>query len=265
MVRTVPLDKIIVQGTDYRTHPRVAIKINKIGTDTTTASYLEIDGKVTGQIIQDVAPLAKDNTKINGPLDISRLPLVIPPDTDFSVQGGAGAKFRIIGTLYQLAPGEAVPGDLMARFNEQANKYIRYVTGTYSFGAATEWSAGTEVELYSLTPTTVEKYVFNDLLMIDYTGFTASAGDVAIKFYIDNNPLEYLESTNLTRGVDMLSIPHQDDVAVNEQVFTLKDFPIEVLGDHTLKITAENVSGSAISLSSASITLYAVAEYEKKG
>ena len=265
MVRTVPLDKIIVQGTDYRTHPRVAIKINKIGTDATTASYLKIDGKDTGQIIQDVAPLAKENTKINGPLDISRLPLVIPPDTDFNVEGGAGAKFRIIGTLYQLAPGEAVPGDIMARFNEQANKYIRYVTGTHDFGAATEWSAGTEVELYSLTPATVEKYVFNDLLMIDYTGFTATPGDVAIKFYIDNNPLEYLESTNLTRGVDLLSIPHQDDVAVNEQVFTLKGFPIEVLGDHTLKITAENVSGSAITLSSASITLYAVAEYEKKG
>ena len=99
MVRTVPLDKIIVQGTDYRTHPRVAIKINKIGTDTTTASYIEIDGKVTGSIIQDVAPLAKENTKINGPLDISRLPLVIPPDTDFSVQGGSGAKFRIIGPV----------------------------------------------------------------------------------------------------------------------------------------------------------------------
>ena len=265
MVRTVPLDKIIVQGTKYKTHSRVALKINKIGTDAATASYLKIDGKDTGQIIQDVAPLAKENTKINGPLDISRLPLVIPPDTDFSVQGGAGAKFRIIGTLYQLAPGEAVPGDIMARFNEQANKYIRYVTGSYSFGAATEWSAGTEVELYSLTPATVEKYVFNDLLMIDYTGLTPSAGDVAIKFYIDNNPLEYLESTNLARGIDMLSIPHQDDVSVNEQVFTLKAFPIEVLGDHTLKITAENVSGSAIALSSASITLYAVVEYEKRG
>ena len=265
MPKTVPLDKIITQGTTYTTHSRVAIKINKVGTDATSASYLEIDGKVTGNLIADVAPIHKTSSYIVGPLDISRLPLVIPPDTDFSVEGASGANFRIIGTLYQLAPGEAIPGDIMSRFQEQHNKYITYVSNTYSFGAATSWSDGTEVTLYTLTPNTVERYVFNDLLMVDYTGFTPSVGDVAIKFYLDNNPLEYLESENLDRGIDLLSIPHRDDVASNEEPFTLKNFSIEVPGDHTFKVTATNVSGSDISLSSASITFYAVAEYEKKG
>jgi len=263
MPRTIVLDKIITQGTTYRTHRRVALEILKLGTDTTTASYLEIDGKVTGSIIEDVAPLHAENTKINGLLDISRLPYVVPPDTDFSVQGGSGANFRIVGRLHQLHPTEAVPAGLMSRFERQFDHYIRYVTGSYSFGAATSWADDTEVTIYSLTPATIEQYRFDDLLMIDYTGFTPSAGDVVIQFYLDNNPLENLLSTNLDPGVEMLSIPHQDDVAANLDVFTLKDFPIDVLGDHTLKITATNVSGSAITLSSASITLYGVAEYKK--
>jgi len=262
-MRTFVLDKIITQGTDYRTHRRVAMLIERLGTDTTTASHLEVDGKVLGDIIEDVAPLHYENTKINGLLDISRLPYVIPPDVNFSVEGGSGANFRIIGKLYQLDPGEAVPGTLMSRFGEQPNKYMQYVAGTYSFGAATSWSDGTEVELYSLTPATIEKYLFNDLLMVDYTGFTPSAGDVMVQFYVDNNPIEFLESTNLDRGVDMLSIPHQDDVAANLDLFTLRQFPIELLGDHTLSVTATNVSGSAITLSSASITLYGIAEYQR--
>ena len=263
MARIVKLDKIITQGTSYRTHRRVAMLIEKIGTDTTTASRLVIDNKLTGDIIEDVAPLHAENTKINGLLDISRLPYVILPDTDFEVTGGSGAKFRIVGKLYQLEAGEPVPSNLTGRYNSQFDKYIQYITGTYSFGSATEWADGTEVEIYSLTPATIEKYIFNDLLMIDYTGFSVNAGDVIIQFYIDNNPIEYLECTNLDRGIDMLSMPHQDDVSVNTDVFTLKDFPIELLGDHTLSITATNVSGSAISLSSASITLYGVVEYER--
>ena len=263
MSKTFVLDKILVEGTSYRTHPRVALKINKIGTDATSATHLKIDGKVLGDLIEDVAPLHYENTKINGLLDISKLPYVVPPDTDFEVEGASGAKVRVVGTLYQLAPGEAVPGDIMSRFDEQPGKFLRYVTGSYSFGTATSWADGTEVDVYTLTPSTIEKYVFNNLLMVDYTGFTANPGDVVIQFYMDNNPIEYLESTNLDRGVDLLSIPHQDDVAVNLDLFTLKDFPIEVLGDHTFKVTAKNVSGSAISLSSASITLYAVAEYSK--
>jgi len=262
-MREIKLDKVITQGTTYTTHSRVCLKITKIGTDTTTASHLKINGKELGDLIEDVAPLHAENTKINGLLDISRLPYVVLPDTDFLVEGGSGANFRIVGSLYQLEPAEAVPPELRTRDAEQINHYIRYVTGSYSFGSATEWAAGNEVTLYTLTPTTIERYLFNDLLMIDYTGFTANAGDVAIQFYMDNNPIEYLLSTNLDAGIDMLSIPHQDDVAANTDLFKLSDFPIEVLGDHTLKITAKNVSGSAISLSSASITLYGVAEYHR--
>jgi len=268
VAHTIPLDKVIVQGVDYRTHPRVALKIKRIGTDAATPSYLEIDGKVTGNLIADVAPMRKTNGYIVGPLDISRKPLVIPPDTDFAVKGASGAKFRIIGTLYQLAPGEAVPGDLMARFKEQSEKYITYKSGSYAFGTDEAWADGTEVTLLTLTPSTIEKFKFNDIIMVDYANMSPGPGDIVIQFYLDNNPLEYLESENVERGIDLLSIPHRDDVASNEEPFSLKDFPIELKGDHTLKVTAKNVSGSSITPPSGtaiSLTLYMVAEYEKGG
>lgn len=264
MPKTFVLDKILAEGNSYRTHPRVAYLIQKIGTGATSAVHLTVNNVALGDIIEDVAPLHKENTKINGLLDLGNLPYVIPPDTDFQVEGASGAKIRVVGTIYLLEVGEAIPSNIATRFKEQGNHYLKYVSNSYSFGAATSWDAGNEVTLYTLTPATIETYKFNNLLMINYSGFTANPGDVAIQIYVDNTPVEYLESDNLPGGIDLLSIPHQDDVAVNEDVFSLKNYPVEVGGDHTLKITAKNVSGSAISLSSASITLYAVAEYIRK-
>ncbi len=262
-MKVVPLDKILAVGTTYTTHRRLVYVINKIGTDDTSSQRLVIDGKNLGVITDDVAPMHKTNSYIVGPLDLGNMFYVIPPDTDFYLSGSSGAYMRIIGKILQLEPGETTPTEYQSRFNSQPDNYRMYVTGTYSFGTATAWSDDDEVTLYTLTPVTIEKYIFNNIVMIDYTGFSASAGDVVIRFYLDNNPIEYLASENLDTGIDLLSIPHRDDVSVNETPFTFKDLPIEVEGDHTFKVTATNVSGSDISLSSASITFYAVCDYHR--
>jgi len=265
MVTVFKLDKVITEGTSYKTHARVAYVVKKLGTDAASATHLKVDNKPLGDLIRDVAPMRKTSSYIIGPLDLGELSYVIPPDTDFVVEGASGAKMRLIGEIHLLEPGETLAGDLMGRFDRQTEHYKTYVTGSYSFGSATEWADGDEVELYTLTPSTIEKYIFNGIIMVDYTGFTPNPGDVAIQFYLDNSPIENLFSTNLAGGIDLLSMPHRDDVASNEKPFTLEDFPIEVEGDHTLKITAKNVSGGAISLNSASITLYAIVEYIKGG
>jgi len=265
MAKIIPLDKIITQGTEYTSHSRACYLIQKIGTDATSSTHLDIDGVDMGAIVADVAPLRKTSSYIVGPLDLGDLPYAIPPDTDFKVEGASGANVRLIGVKYQLAPGEAIPGNVMNAFNRQGSHYRRYVTGSYSFGAATAWSDGTEVTLYTLTPATIETYTFNNILMVDYAGFTANPGDVVIILYLDNTPLEYLTGDNVDGGFDLLSLPHRDDVASNEEPFTLKDHPVTVEGDHTFKVTAKNVSGADISLSSASITLYAVCDYQKRG
>lgn len=259
------LDKIFEVGTSYKTHERVAYIIKKLGTNDTSSIYLKIQNWVTGNLIQNVAPAYKTDSTNIGPLNLEGLYYVIPPKTDFSVVGTSGKYMRAIGYVLLLDPGEVLPAEHQSRFQAQFNSYKTYVTGTYDFGSATAWSAGDEVELYSLTPKTNETYIFNDLLLIEYTGFTANPGDVTIQFYIDNNPLEYLYDSSVNPGIDLLSIPSYSGVSANEDVFKLRDLPIELEGDHTLKITAKNVSGSDISLSSASITLYAVVQYHRKG
>ena len=266
MVVEVTLNKVLTQGTTYRTHPRVCYVVQKIGTNSTSSGYLVIDGKVTGAIIADIAPIRKTSSYVYGPLDISRLPYVIPPDTSFYWNGASGSDVRLIGKILQLAPGEVVPESLLARYREQPDKHIKYVSGSYSFGTDTAWSDGTEVTILTLTPTTIEKYKFNDLVVVDIANATISDGDVVLKFYVDNNPLEFLESNNVEAGLDILAFPHRDDVATNEVAFSLKDLPILLEGDHTLKVTAKNVSGSAISPpsgTSITLTLYMVGEYSK--
>jgi len=250
-------------GTTYTTHPRVAYIIKKLGTNDTSAAKLVVDNKVLGSIIQNVAPERKTNSTIVGPLELGDLFYVIPPDTDFYVEGTSGKGIRVIGDIMQLLPGESLPGSLLDRYRSQPDHHLTYVTGSHSFGSATAWSAGDEVELYSLTPKTIEEYLFDMFLFIEYSGFTANPGDVAIQFYLDNNPIEGLFSENLAGGVDLLAIPAYNGASANDEPFSLKDHPIKVLGDHTLKVTAKNVSGGDISLSSASITFYALAKYKR--
>ena len=268
MVVEVPLNKVFVQGTTYRTHPRTCYVVQAIGTDGSTATKLVIDGKHTGEIVADVAPIRKTSSYNIGPLDISKLPYVIPPDTDFYVDGPSGAKVRCIGKILLLAPGEVVPESLLARFREQPSKHLKYVTGSYAFGTDVAWSAGQEVTLLTLTPSTIEKYLFNGLVAVKIENATINDGDVVVQFYLDNNPVENLYGTNINPGIDLLALPHRDAVATNEVVFTLKDFPINLEGDHTLKVTAKNVKGSDItppSGTSITLTLFMVAEYSKGG
>jgi len=255
------LDKILDVGTAYKTHERVVYVIKKIGTNDTAANKLVIDNKYMGPIIQNTSPLRKTSSTIVGPLDLEGLYYVIPGDTDFKVEGTSGKIMRVIGTILMLDPGETIPSDLLARFKAQPNHYKTYLTGEYDFGAATSWADGTEVTLYTLTPKTIEKYIFNDLIFIEYTGFTVNPGDVVIQFYLNNNPIEYLYDSTVDPGIDILSFPKYDGASAQDVPFKAREFPIEVPGDNTLKITAKNVSGSAISLSSAKITLYAIAEF----
>jgi len=266
MAKIIPLDKILEYGVSYRSHPRACYKITKIGTNATSSVNLKVENRSLGPVISDIAPEFKTSSYIIGPLELADFFYFIPPDTDFSVEGSSGDRLHIIGDIILLDPGEGIPAELMERYRVQDKHYIPYVTGSYSFGTDVAWGAGNEVELYTLTPSTIERYVFNNIIMIDYANITISPGDVVINFYLDNTPLEFLESTNLDKGIDIYALPHRDDVSSNEEPFSLKNYPIEVLGDHTLKVTAKNVSGSDITPptgTSITLTFYAVVEYHK--
>ena len=266
MARMWILDKIIDQGTTYTTPRRVGYVIEKIGTDSSSQAYLMVDNKKTTEFLNTVAPVHKTSSNLLGPLDISELPVIVPPDTDFYLSGASGSKARIIGKSIFLDPGEGMPGDYMTRYAEQHRKYFTYYQGSYSLGTDVAWGAGVEYEILSITPLTIEKVVFDGPVLVSISGGTVNEGDFGVKFYMDNSPFEFDIADNLMEGIDSLSMPSPPADSTEETVFTLKDFPIEVMGDHTFSIRVENVSGASKSPtagSSWSVTITAVAKYER--
>jgi len=261
------LDKIIKQGTEYETPKRVALKITKIGTDASSASYLKIDGKVTGNLLTTFAPLHKTSSNKLGPIDLGDLFLVVPPETKFKIEGASGAKFRIIGQYIILDPGESLPDELERRFDNQFNHYLTYVTGTKTLSTDAAWPAGTEYEVISLTPKTIEKYLFNNLMLAAISGDSVAEGDFAIKLYRDGNPFQNILVTNLQEGIDILSAPSPPKDTTEETPFTFKNFPFEIPGDVTLSVKVKNTSGSSKSPASGSawsVTIILVCDYYKK-
>jgi len=264
VARIIPLNKTLKYGVSYRTHPRVAYKISKIGTNSTSGARLKVENRSLGEIITNIAPEFKTNSTIVGPLDLGDLFYVIPPDTDFIIEGSSGDRIHVIGDIILLDPGEGLGADLLDRFHKQDKHYLTYVAGSYAFGTDEAWANGVEVELLTLTPKTIEKYIFKYPVFLEISNATISPGDVVINIYLDDTPWEYLESTNLAKGIDAYDIPAYNDISKNEVPFTLEHYPIELVGDHTLKVTVKNISGADITPptgSAISLALYMVTEY----
>lgn len=261
------LDKILKAGTVYETPKRVGYVIKKIGTNSSTSTAkLVIDRKEVGEIDADVAPLRPTSSNKLGLLDLGELYYVVPPETKFYFEGDSGSYMRIVGDIVQVEAGEGLPGDLMTRFAEQTRKFVTTVSGSLSLATDEAWGADEEKEVYTLTPLTIEKYTFNNFLGVNVTGNTVNPGDFAIIFKMDNIPFELDVAESLMYGVDALSAPLPPDAADGEEPFTLKETPIEVMGDRTLSILLRNTSGADKSPTAGSawgVTMKAIVVYEK--
>ena len=260
------LDKIIKQGVEYETPKRVGYVIEKVGTNSDSEAYFMVGNKKTTDIINTIAPLHKTSSNLLGLLDISELPIVIPPATKFTFNGASGSKARIVGKSIFLEPGEGMPGDYLTRYAEQHRKYFTYYQGTFSLDTDEAWGAGVEYEILSLTPLTIEKVILDSYVLVSISGNTVNEGDFGVKFYIDNSPLEFDVAENLMEGIDSKSMPSPPADSTEEVAFSLKDFPIELTGDHTLSVKVKNTSGadkSPASGSAWSVVVTLVAKYER--
>jgi len=265
-----PLDMIVRQGENYYTGKRQYYVIKKIGTDASSDTHLVIDNKPVGDFISLVAPLHKTSSNELGPANLGNYYLVIPPNTKFYVEGASGAKMRLIGIQGELGIGEAMPADLLARFNNQHKAYVTHLSGNVSLGTDVALAADAETEIYSLTPKTIEKYILAYPIQGSVDNYTASEGDLAYRFYIDNSPLDILTAEpGATRGgIDILSIPRPPTDSAEEQPFSFAEMPLEILGDHTLSVRVRNTSGGSIAPSSGtSLVFYfdTLAIYVKTG
>lgn len=266
-MKFVHLDKVLTAGTEYVTPKRIAYIIEKIGTNSSGDAYLEIEGRKTGVINSTVAPLHVTSSNKLGPLDLGKLYYFIPPETKFKFVGDSGSKCRIIGKTLILSPGESVPDEYMTRFEAQSRHYFKYVEGTYSHGTDVAWTANDENEVLSITPLTIEKYIFNRILMASVENVTISEGDMAITVYLDNTPIPFDWAENIQRGIDVLSCPRPPSDSTEEVPFTFEHLPIEVTGDHTISFRAINTSGADLtpaSGTSITVTITAIVEYLKQ-
>jgi len=243
MPKKFKLDKIIKQGTSYTTKEREVIVIKRVGTNSSGDARLVIDKKKLGYIDNEVAPLHQTTSNLLGPLSLEELYYVVPPETEFEIEGDSGSKGRIIGEHVYLAVGEAIPANLLARFNKQHKEYKTKYDASWTLGTDITWVADTEYEVLSLTPLTTEKITIDGIILAAITGNTVAEGDFGVTFYVDNVPLEAFTADNLMDGIDALAMPKPPAAVPEMQAFTLKDFPIEVLGDHTFSIRVRNTAG----------------------
>jgi len=266
MAKLVPFIRVLKQGTTYTTKPRQALIIEKLGTDASTKCALKVRQTTMGVLDKDVAPLHKTSSNLLGPLDLGSLFYVVKPEEEFSIDADSGAKAVVAGKVVLLESGEPLPSELLARYDEQARHYLRKFEGSFSLGTDVAWGADVAYEVLSLTPLTDEKIVLNNVLLVSISGNSVNEGDFAVELWIDNKPLEDVVAENWYSGYDAKYAPYPPADSTEMIALSFKDYPIEVLGDHTLSVKVKNVSGaskSPASGSSWSVTVKFIAEYLK--
>jgi len=249
-----PLDMILEEGREFETGKREALVIRKIGTNAspeTSPAWLEIDKKPVGKIVQALWPINKVNTLFWDLLDLENLFYVVPPETSIAVKGPAGCEIRIVGEILKLAPGEAVPGDLLARFDAQPKHYKTFLFGNLDWSAGRTFAVNEEVEVLSYTPKTIEKVLVYGPVMAKLQGWTRAMHQVALRFYVENAPLDILLEKTRWGGIDIYNTPYPPTEDTEHNGFILPKGYIEVLGDRTLSVRLRNISGAAISIPAA--------------
>jgi len=260
------LDKYLKEGVLYQTPKRVTYVIKELGTNSSDLGHLTIEETDMGDIDSDVAPLRMTSSNVLGPLYLEDYYYVVPPETKFKWEGGSGSLCRIKGDILLLGIGEGVPGELLTRFKDQERKKIKTYTGSLALGTDEAWKADEEKEVFSITPLTTEKILFDGFVGVKITGDTVSEGDFALTFYMNNKPLELDVASNLGYGVDVKNAPLPPNDTNGMIAFSLKNFPIEVPGDQTLSVRVKNISGSdkaPASGSAWSVTLKMIGKYER--
>lgn len=245
------LDKIFVANTNHRAEDDKIYVITKIGTDLSDVKP-SVAGQKIGALSSDFAPLHKTSSNLLGPFDLKDLFIVVPPRKVLKFESGSSGKVRAIGKIIELEPGESIPNDLLARFDAHGKNYWTYSLTTKTLGTDEAVADGQEIEIVSLKPTTIEKYVFDSLVMLLITGGSFSEGDFALRIYVDDKPLDILEAAMGKKGIDALSLPYPPASTTEEIPFTLADLPIEIPGDHTITFKVVNVSGGSLAPSSGS-------------
>lgn len=260
-----PLDKILAVGDEYTMAADRFFIITQIGTNDTATAMLVVDGQETGEYSQNIAPLVKTTTYGNDLLDLGQYYYVIPPNKTYRVVGSSAKLMRIKGYIGKLAPGEQMPAEHAIRFSKQHQEYLTQVLMSKLYSTDYSWSDGEEIEIGTITPTTIEQYVFDNIMMVTTGVSSLVAGNVGVILKVDGAPLDILTSGASVKGIDAYVAPRPPSGSAGMTPFNLKATPIVLDGDHTLTVSMINNSGSSLTVSAATDQYVEfVATYKRK-
>jgi len=242
------LDKVLKAGVLYRAEDDKYFVIEAAGTNSVGKGSLVVDGSVVLELNGRVARLEQTHTNRFPPLALGKNSVVIPPKKPFSFSGDSGSYLRVRGSLMVLGPGEGVLTPHLARFSEQPKKYYTYEEGINGIGASATWAADAEYTVIDVTCPPGERWTFDRYLRVERTGIIADdiVGVVALKFYLNDRPLDIIDPSLSPRGVDTLAGHYYEGTTSYFTPVDLIDMPIVLEPGRNLKIKAVNISGAAI-------------------
>jgi len=242
------LDKVLKAGVLYRSEPDKAYVVKAAGTNSTAKATLTVEGAPVLEIRDNLALLEQRDTQRFPPLNLGGNYVVVPPDKVFSFTGATGSLMRLMGDLLSLAPGEVLPSAQAARYAEQTKKYYTYSEGINGIGENASWADGAEYDVITFTAPAGERHKFDRIAYVERTGVIADdpAGVVALRFYVNDRPLDVHDPAKAPLGIDTLR-GHWYTAATSYFIpFSVAEMPITLEPGHSIRIAARNISGAAI-------------------
>jgi len=278
-MRIYKLDKIIDSGTVYEMESKRGYIIEKVATDSTTRAVIRVEDAPVGEIVADLANLYPTLRNLNPPLDLKELRIVVKPKEKLRFDGSSGSKMRIIGKIFELETGEAVPGELDLRSKEQLKKYITYLTGSVTVAAGQTVAAGTETTLIDFEVGAGRKYVLNREYQAEgRLDNLTNVPNFWSRIYLNGAALDVLATSAGKFGIPGQSAPNPprhvtttttdiEAQTVEKVAASLADMPITLVPGDRLKITMINNGGDYTVPTGRTLyqICHVVAVYEKVG
>jgi len=253
-MKTYLLDKTIAVGTAYTAELDKGLVIEEISTSSTTRAVLFVAGAPCAEVVADLAPVFPELKNLNTPLPLGDNYVVVPPAKEFKFSGSSGSEMRLKGKIIELEPGESLPAGLLARWTEQAKKYISYKSGVLTVAAGSTWAAGTESKIIDFDVPAGERWLFahryqaearlDDLVEVP-RGYS--------QIRINDDPLDILSAGMGKKGIAGSAAPNPpralttkttdvEVVLVDKVAMSLEKMPLELKAGTNLKIYLINTA-----------------------
>ncbi|MEM3943956.1 MAG: hypothetical protein QXJ59_07705 [Thermofilaceae archaeon] len=259
--------RLVPTGTEYVTAPREALIIEEVGFKDEGEYKFLVDRKETTPLLGPLPYYDDSKTYGSKPLALGALPIVVPPETAWSITGSPSTTVLLLGRKVQLGIGEAIPDEIARRFAEQYNRYLKIYKGNIALAVNQAWAADAELTALQFTTLANERVTFNGPVLVRWSGFTLNPGSVVLRFYMDGRPIENVYRTGWEPGIDLKTLTTVSEYkSYGARPFSLERLPIVVNPNTVFTVTMENISGADIAPASGqaiSIELWLLAVYEK--